>query len=205
VKRLAVFLGLALLALSLLGVSSAAALPLAGDLDPSFGNGGVVTANAEGIGGITLQPDGKIVVAGTSNGLEFRLTRYLPDGSADPSFGDRGSVETQVGQWAFASAIALQPDGKIVVAGGSYQGGDNAPLVREEFTLARYNPAGSLDASFGTDGITNTVIPEQQPPDACFPGSQASADALVILPGGCRCPSLLAPRTSALAWASVPE
>ena len=183
-KRFAVFVGLVLSGLSLLGVSSAAVLPLAGNLDPSFGNGGIVAATAEGMGGIAVQPDGKIVVAGTSNSEEFRLARYLPDGSSDPSFGDGGSVETQVGEWAFATAIALQPDGKIVVAGSSYQGGDGPPLIREEFTLARYNPDGSLDTSFGNDGITNTVIPEQQSPNACFPASQAAAHALVILPGG---------------------
>jgi hypothetical protein len=69
-------------ALGLLGVSSAATLPLAGSLDPAFGSGGMVTARAGGgIGGISVQPDGKIVVAGTTKDEEFLLARYLPNGS----------------------------------------------------------------------------------------------------------------------------
>ena len=186
-KRQAIFFGLAFLALSLLGVSSAANLPLAGSLDPSFGDGGVVTRSLGSgedpfIGGIAVQPDGKIVVAGGSSPGDhgLLLARYLPDGLPDPSFGDGGYVETQVGVWAFAESIALQPDGKIVVAGGSYQGDDN---VLEEFTLARYNPNGSLDTSFGTDGITNTVIPEQPEPTLDTPES-ATARTLAVLPDG---------------------
>lgn len=182
---MAIFVGLAVLALGPLGVSSAAPVPLAGSLDPSFGNGGgVVTPDGMEVAGIAVQPDGKIVVAGTTAGEEFWLARYLPDGSLDPSFGDGGEVESQVGDWAFASAIALQPDGKIVVAGGSYQGGDSVPEVLEEFTLARYNPNGSLDTTFGTDGIANTVIPEPPPGDGCFLAWSADASALAITSGG---------------------
>jgi uncharacterized delta-60 repeat protein len=157
-------------------------LQLAGDLDPSFGSGGAVThslgsAEYPSVAGIAVQPDGKIVVAAGSvpgdHGL--LLARYLPNGSLDPSFGDGGYVETHTGSWAFANAVALQPDGKIVVAGVSYQGGDE---VLSEFTLARYNPNGSPDSSFGSGGMTNTPIPE--------PGVywQAGADALALLPGG---------------------
>jgi uncharacterized delta-60 repeat protein len=180
-KRLAIFAGLALLALGL-GVSSAADLPLAGDLDPSFGSGGVVShslgsSEYPDLRGLVVQPDGKIVVAGGSipgdHGL--LLARYLPDGSPDPSFGDGGYVETHSKYWAFAAAVALQPDGKLVVTGSSYQGDES---VLSEFTLARYNPNGSLDASFGSGGITNTPIPE--------PGAyrDASAEELAVLPGG---------------------
>jgi uncharacterized delta-60 repeat protein len=180
VKRLAVFVSLAFLALGVLGVGSAATSSLAGNLDPSFGDGGVVTSDAEGIGGIAVQPDGKIVVAGTTNDLRIVLARYLPDGSLDPSFGEGGQVETEVGDWAFAESVVLQPDGKIVVAGGSYQGDDD---VLEEFLVARYDPNGSLDASFGTGGITNTVIPEQPDPTVATPES-ATARSLAVLPGG---------------------
>jgi len=121
VKRPAILFGLTFLTLSLLGVSSAANLPLAGSLDPSFGSGGVVTHSLGSgedpfIGGILVQPDGKIVVAGGSTPGDhgLLLARYLPDGSPDPSFGDGGYVETQVGEWAFAESLALHPDGKIV-------------------------------------------------------------------------------------------
>lgn len=183
-KRPAIFFGLALLSLSLLGVSSAGTLLIAGSFDPSFGSGGVVTHSLgageyPSIDGVAVQPDGKIVVAGGSvpgdHGL--LLARYLPNGSADPSFGRGGFVETKFTYWAFAAAVALQPDGKIVVAGGSYQGNSN---YESEFTLARYNPDGSLDTSFGAGGITNTPIPEVVGP----PGSGAQAVAVAVLPGG---------------------
>jgi uncharacterized delta-60 repeat protein len=162
--------------------SSAASLPLAGNLDPSFGSRGVVTHSLgsgeyPNVNGIALQPDGKIVVAGGSSPGDhgLLLARYLSNGSLDPSFGDGGYVETQTGDYAFAKAVSLQPDGKIVVAGGSYQGDDNYLFV---FTLARYNSDGSLDTTFGTDGITNTPIPVGQPDSA------AGANAVAILPSG---------------------
>jgi uncharacterized delta-60 repeat protein len=184
VKCFAISFGMAFLAFGLLGVSWAANLPLAGDLDPSFGSGGLVThtlgsGESPSISGIAVQPDGKIVVAGASSPGDhgFLLTRYLPDGSLDPSFGDAGYIETKFTYWALAGAVALQPDGKIVVAGKSFQGDDN---YDSEFTLARYEQDGSVDTSFGTGGITNTPIPEV----IGQPGSAAGADALAVLPGG---------------------
>jgi uncharacterized delta-60 repeat protein len=173
---------LALLALGLLGASSAANLRLAGNLDPSFGSGGVVTqTSGMNLGAIAVQPDGKIVVAGDATmATGFALARYLPDGSPDPSFGDGGFVETNLyppASYAFIEAIALQADGKIVVAGTS--DGLESENVLDQFTLARYNPNGSLDTSFGTDGITNTVIPEPSPT-----AWRAGADALAVLPNG---------------------
>jgi uncharacterized delta-60 repeat protein len=170
VKRLAILLGLALLVLGPLGVSSAAHLPLAGDLDPTFGSGGVVSQSPGA--GIAIQPDGKIVVAGSS---PFALARYLPDGSLDPSFGAGGHVETDVGAGSFG-ALALQPDGKIMVAGSSTYGSPN------QFTLARYDSSGALDTSFGTDGITTTVVPT--PLDASWTPEGARVAALVVLPDG---------------------
>jgi uncharacterized delta-60 repeat protein len=84
---------------------------------------------------VALQPDGKIVTAGSTYGsetFEGVLVRYLPDGSLDTTFGDAGKVTTDFGgQDNNVWAIALQPDGKIIAAGGG-------------FTLARYLPNGSL-------------------------------------------------------------
>ena len=169
-KRSAVFLGLALVALCLLGVSSAADTRHAGSLDPSFGSGGIVTQSS-GIEAIAVQPDRKIVVAGGNGG--FALGRYLPDGSPDPSFGDAGHVFTSFA--ASAAAVALQPDGKIVVAGDRVI---PATSNVSEFALARYNPNGSPDTSFGSDGIITTFIPVQGSP------ARARVTALAILPGG---------------------
>jgi uncharacterized delta-60 repeat protein len=174
VKRLAIFLGLALVALGLLGVSSAADLPLAGSLDRSFG-GGLVTRGLGGsdfyptIEGIAVQPDRKIVVASTSPRGDVLLARYLPNGSPDRSFGKGGYAETGPPYLGIAQGVALQPDGKIVVAGIGVMG---------EFMVTRYNRNGSPDTTFGTNGITNTVIPE--PPGT----SDARANAVAVLPGG---------------------
>jgi uncharacterized delta-60 repeat protein len=177
VKRVATFLGLALLPLCLLGASSAANLPLAGNLDPSFGSAGAVTrSSGSDIRAIAVQPDGRVVVAGDApSAAGFALARYLPDGSPDPSFGIDGYAETHFPASAFASAVAVQPNGKIVVAGSSVIP-DTSKV--SEFALARFNPNGSLDTSFGTDGSTTTFIPVSGSP------ARAAADALAVLPDG---------------------
>jgi uncharacterized delta-60 repeat protein len=107
-----------------------------GKLDPSFGRGGVVTTDFDDYDSATsvaIQPDGKIVVGGNA------LVRYDSDGSLDPSFGNGGAIANHSG--SFAEAVALQPDGKIVVADGN--------------SLLRYEPNGKLDLSFGTGGVVS--------------------------------------------------
>jgi uncharacterized delta-60 repeat protein len=153
---------------------------LAGDLDPSFGSGGVVTGSESSISALAVQPDGKSVAAGTGRG-GLLLARYLPDGAPDPSFGEGGTVVvTNVpdSYTAWFTAMALQPDGKILVAGTAQQTETSDWL----FLLARFNANGSLDASFGTDGITTTNVPlTTNPLDA---DGGAWADALAVLPDG---------------------
>ena len=153
--------------------SSVGASGLAGSFDPGFG-GGEVTGS--GITALASQPDGKIVAAGygTSGML---LARYLPDGTLDPSFGDDGSVQTAVPDLSSVAAVALQPDGKIVVAGTA------EPIETGEFVflLARFNANGSLDGSFGTDGMTTTDVPVTAHPQE---SAGALADALALLPDG---------------------
>ena len=146
-----------------------------GDLDPSFGIGGKVVTpignGDEGASAVAIQSDGKIVAAGGSynganNGThdDFILARYNTDGSLDISFGNGGKVVTPIGTRAGVSAVAIQPDGKIVAAGFA----DSGNITRFT-TLARYNTDGSLDTSFGTGGIIQTLISE---------GSYASAVAI---------------------------
>src|SRR5439155_23998307 len=99
-----------------------------------------------------IQADGKIVVAGnaeTGTNNVFALARYNPDGSLDSSFDADGKVLTTFGaDTSSANAIAIQPDQKILAAGGA----------NGDFALARYNANGSLDASFGTSGKVTTSI-----------------------------------------------
>ena len=126
----------------------------AGDLDTSFGDDGKVITDF-GDGGeeatdVVLQPDGKIVVAGVASSFEigglFALARYLPNGTLDTTFGGDGRVTTDVGGGT-AHAVALQPDGKIVLAGVA-----PSPSTGSDFALARYLPNGTLDTTFGGDG-----------------------------------------------------
>jgi uncharacterized delta-60 repeat protein len=153
----------------------AAGSSLAGNLDRSFG-GGLVTHSLGGsdsyptIEGIAVQPDRKIVVASRSPRGDVLLARYLPNGSPDPSFGKAGYAETGFPYLGIAQGVALQPDGKIVVAGIGVMG---------EFMVARYNRNGSPDTTFGTNGITYTAIPE--PMDT---RPDARANAVAVLPGG---------------------
>ncbi|HEX8090004.1 MAG TPA: delta-60 repeat domain-containing protein, partial [Blastocatellia bacterium] len=124
-----------------------------GSLDPTFGSGGKVTtllgirASAVGAG---LQPSGKIVVAGdslTDSGVHFALAQYNTDGTLDSTFGSSGKVISDV--LGSAVALAIYPDGKIVVGGiTSFTDGD--------FILARYNTDGSIDTTFGSSGNVTT-------------------------------------------------
>lgn len=135
-----------------------------GGLDPSFGTGGKVSTAFNNGGrsdeaqAVAVQPDGKILVAGTSDqgasGYDFALARYNADGTLDATFGNGGRVTTAFGNGADkAYALLLQPDGKIVVAGDSDQGANG-----KDFALARYNADGSLDAGFGNAGKVITPI-----------------------------------------------
>ncbi|HEY7098680.1 MAG TPA: delta-60 repeat domain-containing protein [Terriglobales bacterium] len=136
-----------------------------GTLDSSFGSGGRVTTDfglTDIARGLVIQPDGKIVVAGQSYDLfsvfgEYALARYNSDGSLDSTFGNGGMVTSFLGgQGCAANALALQTDGKIVVAGEitiDFIFGENGDL---DFAVARYNPDGSLDTTFGTGGVVTT-------------------------------------------------
>jgi uncharacterized delta-60 repeat protein len=140
-----------------------------GALNPSFGNGGVVTSSIFGpttdVAGnvaIQTQSDGKIVLAGTVRGVTsqsaFAVARENADGSLDTKFGNGGTVFTNFapGTIATASGLAIQPDGKILVVGNS-EGVVNGNFV-EEFALARYTTDGTLDTSFGTNGEVSTDV-----------------------------------------------
>ena len=162
-------------------VAGSTLIPTDGDLDPSFGNGGIVMTDFDNstdlANAVARQSDGKLVVAGTTytgndfSDEDFAIARYNVDGTLDASFGNNGRVTTDFpGLAAVISAVAVQADGKIVVAGGAY------PLFTfaGDFKVARYNPDGSLDNSFGTGGIVTTT----------FPGDGSYAFALALQPDG---------------------
>src|SRR6476661_2809804 len=134
-----------------------------GSLDKRFGKNGKITTdffrNVDSISAIAIQPDGRIVVAGFAqlggNGSTprvFALARYRNDGTPDTSFGNGGALTTSFGgSFAAVSAVMVQPDGKIVVA-GTVDFNPDLPGSGLDFALARYNPSGTLDGSFGKGG-----------------------------------------------------
>ncbi|MHC4575042.1 MAG: hypothetical protein ACYS76_13070, partial [Planctomycetota bacterium] len=134
---------------------------LNGDLDTSFGIGGIVTTDFTSGNdyayALAIQADGKIVVAGQTytsdpNGHDFALARYNSNGSLDGAFGASGLVTTDFdSSWEEACGLAIQAGGKIVVAGHSDSSDPN-----QDFALARYNSDGSLDSTFDTDGLVTT-------------------------------------------------
>lgn len=140
----------------------------AGDLDLTFGSGGKVTTNFFNVfgpsvlnqaRGVVVQPDGKVIAVGLASSLStsfvsgFALIRYNNDGSLDASFGSGGKAFTNFFRGAEAEAVALQPDGKIVVVGSAFQPSLFSNLT---FAVARFNSDGSLDSSFGTGGLVTT-------------------------------------------------
>jgi uncharacterized delta-60 repeat protein len=134
-----------------------------GAIDTGFGTDGrVVTAVAPGRGmdearAVVVQPDGKIVVGGSTDASgtdkAFLLVRYLPDGQIDTSFGQGGKAITQFEQASDqVYALALQDDGKIVAAGSASFPGDTG----QDFAIARYRTDGTLDPAFGIAGKVST-------------------------------------------------
>jgi uncharacterized delta-60 repeat protein len=152
-----------IMALALVLATTPAARTAPGDLDPTFGGDGVVRTDltpAEDDGyAVTIQPDGKIVVAGEAGiggpNPRFAIVRYETDGSLDPSFGDGdGKVSIDfTPRDDFPYAVRIQADGKIVVAGAAGYSGPNS-----RFALARLTSDGSLDPTFGGDGTVMTNI-----------------------------------------------
>src|SRR5256886_8686107 len=137
-----------------------------GDLDPTFGTDGKVLTDFDHstdiANAVAVQTDGKLVVIGTTyinndfSDEDFAVARYNPDGTLDETFGVGGKVQTDFPDLAaVASSVVIQPDGKIVVAGGAF------PLFTfaGDFKVVRYNPNGSLDRSFGSGGIVTTIFP----------------------------------------------
>lgn len=129
-----------------------------GHLDPSYGVGGVTIVNpGTGAGvdsgaALAVEPNGDLVIAGTARSahgfgpLSFAAVRLLPDGILDPSFGDEGIATVPIGKLAIANAIAIQPDGRIVLAG-------TADIGRYAGAAVRLNPNGALDRNFGARGV----------------------------------------------------
>jgi uncharacterized delta-60 repeat protein len=152
-----------------------------GALDPTFGNGGIATfaigVNAGDDSGdaLALQPDGKLVIVGwvdpTGTGrTEFAAVRLESNGSLDPTFGTGGVTTLPIGVTAIANAVAIEPDGDIVIGGCANTG-------HKAFAVAQLNPDGTLDTSFGTAGITTLS------PTGCAWGIAVQTNGQIVVAG----------------------
>ncbi len=132
-----------------------------GEPDPGFGDGGVARLDFENdedtVEAIAIQPDGRIVAvgavksSGSTQGTNFGIARFMPDGSLDTDFGSNGKVMLDLdGSSDAARAVHLLSDGKILVAGDGqfFNSGGNGDLV-----VVRLLADGTLDTSFGDAGI----------------------------------------------------
>ena len=134
-----------------------------GTVDNSFGTNGLVVVTS--ISGydipftdFVILPDGKFLVTGnryilSSQTASLVIYRYTANGTLDAAFGTNGVITTPVGGYFSNQIIVLQPDGKFVVAGGTCTGN-----FCREVAVVRYNSNGTLDATFGTGGITKTSV-----------------------------------------------
>ena len=129
-----------------------------GALDAAFGTGGRVRTDFGGryddAVAVAVQPDGKIVVAGTSSdstGSDMAVARYHSDGTPDLSLDGDGMALVDLGSESSARAVAVQQDGKLVLAGtAAHQEGD--VCCSSDFALVRLTRSGALDTSFGDEG-----------------------------------------------------
>ena len=145
-----------------------------GSLDTTFSNTGKTSITIGDFCEATtqiIQPDGRIIVAGTSykNGYDFTLVRYNTDGTLDKSFGKNSKVITDINGNDFIYAVALQSNEKIIVAGVSFNTGES------EIELVRYDTKGAIDPHFGVDGKVFTDV---------IPGHGDIAQALAVQPNG---------------------
>lgn len=150
-----------------------------GELDRTFGNDGTVAIDFgldfEEARDVVVQPDGKIIVVGTSEDLNSRksswgIARLMPNGTLDNSFGTGGLVTTNVGSDEELNSVALQADGRIVVAGTV-----STPTAFEVFAVGRYHADGKLDATFGDGGTVQTGFQ---------PSGEGRAFAVAVQPNG---------------------
>jgi uncharacterized delta-60 repeat protein len=132
---------------------------LSGQVDRSFGDQG--TVHIEAIEA-AVAPDGKIVVIGTAlaggkaHGVrttKARVTRLLPDGRIDRTFGRDGTTELRFGLYSYGDAVALAADGDVLVLGNRLDDPNNTYVSDFDLGVARLKPNGAPDTTFGHHGV----------------------------------------------------
>ncbi len=165
---------------------SVVAFGQAAEYDTSFSENGIATISngifdAKGHA-LAIQTDGKIVIGGRVHldfGLQwgFGVARFKSDGTVDSSFGINGMVVLEVGDQSYATltSIAIQQDGKIIGAGWAEDS-----VTQRDFALVRYKTDGSLDSTFGSDGI---VLTDSDKRNNEINGIALQADGKIIVAG----------------------
>jgi uncharacterized delta-60 repeat protein len=157
-----------------------------GSLDTAFGNGGLVVTTfkqgTSGASGVVVEPDGKIVVAG-DNGSGFELARYNANGTLDKTFGTggTGTVYTPIasGTSAGMHCLAQGANGDVIVVG------QTGPSVSQsQWLLAAYSPNGTLDPSFGTNGLVYNSAFTAAEAVVVYPQTDTTGNAGKIVVGG---------------------
>ena len=132
-----------------------------GSPDSSFGNNGILIGSSGKANAMVIQKDDKILLAGqeskgsADNRFRFLVKRYNSDGSRDKDFGNNGKASIQITSYSEAHAIALQDDGKILLAG---QGNSAVHFPGSDFALVRLLSNGNLDKTFGNEGKVTTTF-----------------------------------------------
>jgi uncharacterized delta-60 repeat protein len=130
-----------------------------GSLDATYGTNGIYSTSSEQASTckLKLQPDGKLLATYSYiSNTSVNITRLNSDGTPDLSFGSSGLVATSIGSSYTkdnARDITIQPNGKILATGSSYSSGSVS-----DFLVVRYNSDGTLDNTFGTNGIVITSV-----------------------------------------------
>ena len=153
-----------------------------GDLDTTFGDNGTLITSVNGVDfyfkDISVQPDGKILAVGTGGYDDFTIIRYEPNGELDASFGNGGIVVTSgIQESSLSNEMVLQPDGKIIVSG--YAQMDDV----DNLAMVRYLSNGSLDSSFGNNGIVISSINSDPTVDEISNGLLLQPDGKIVLSG----------------------
>lgn len=124
-----------------------------GSLDTTFGTAGkvfVANGSDDAIASSAILADNSIVVSGYRGASDFEISKYSPDGALDTSFGTGGKTVTDISGVDQINCSLIQAGGKIVVGGGA--------VGYDDFALARYNPSGVLDTSFGIGGTATLFL-----------------------------------------------
>src|SRR5262249_7680195 len=129
-------------------------LNAAGQLDPTFGSGGIVNVGQGDNARVTVQADGKLVLTYTN--LDIFVTRLLTNGATDTGFATGGTASlpwSLTGSDIYSSAVAVDPLGRIVVGGRQEirNGSDSAKML-----IARFTSSGALDPTFGVGGFNTS-------------------------------------------------